>query len=151
MPRYIFLMKADPMAEQPITEFPPEIFETMEKFNQEMNEAGILLGADGLRPTWVDSYRLKYSQSGSPEVLKGPFDVAKEAHVCGWWIVQTKDVDEALHWAKKIPMQCGEVVVRRIGEADELGDGFTKELREKEAKMRVEVAERNKDVALKGI
>ncbi|RFU80188.1 dgpfaetke family [Trichoderma arundinaceum] len=135
------------MAEAPPAELPPEIFDAMGRYNEELNDAGILLGAEGLRPTLVDSYRLKYSTDNPPEVIPGPFNVATEAHVCGWWIVQTKNAEEALRWAQKIPMHSGEVVVRRIGCADELGEGFTKQLKQKEADLRIQVAKRVLELA----
>ncbi|PNP49879.1 hypothetical protein THARTR1_09409 [Trichoderma harzianum] len=149
MPSFIFLMKANVMAEAPPAEIPPEVFESMSKYNEELNDAGILLDAQGLRPTSVDSYRLTYSTDSPPEVIPGPFNVAAENHICGWWIVQTKDAEEALSWAKKIPMQSGEIVVRRIGCVEELGDGFTKQLREREAKLRIQVAKRVLELAQK--
>ncbi|KAL6800862.1 dgpfaetke family protein [Trichoderma sp. SZMC 28013] len=149
MPSFIFLMKANVMAEAPPAEIPPEVFESMNKYNEELNDAGVLLDAQGLRPTSVDSYRLTYSTDNTPEVNSGPFHVATETHICGWWIVQTKDAEEALSWAKKIPMQSGEIVVRRIACVEELGDGFTKQLREREAKLRIQMAKRVLELAQK--
>lgn len=149
MPRFIFLMKANVMAEAPPAEISPEIFESMCEYEEELNAAGVLLDAQGLRPTSVDSYRLKYSTDSPPEVIPGPFNVTTESHVCGWWIVQTKDAEEALSWAQKIPMQGGEVVVRRIGCVEELGEGFTKQLKGREAKLRIQAAKRVLELAEK--
>ncbi|KAH6604437.1 hypothetical protein Trco_007883 [Trichoderma cornu-damae] len=149
MPQFIFLLKADAMAEAPPAELPPEIFEPMARYNEELNAAGILLAAEGLRPTSVDSFRLKYSTDDPPEVIPGPFSVTTEAHICGWWIVQTKNAEEALGWARKIPMQAGEIVVRRIGCAEELGEGFTEQLRQREADLRIQVAKRVLELAEK--
>ncbi|UKZ81500.1 hypothetical protein TrVFT333_009272 [Trichoderma virens FT-333] len=147
MPSFIFLMKANVMAEAPPAEIPPEVFESMCKYNEELDEAGILLDAQGLRPTSVDSYRLKYATDSPPEVIPGPFNVSTETHICGWWIVETKDAEEALDWAKKIPMQGGEIVVRRVGCVEELGDGFTKQLRERQTKLQVQMAKRVLELA----
>ncbi|KAL6872130.1 dgpfaetke family protein [Trichoderma novae-zelandiae] len=149
MPRYIYLMKANAMAEAPPAEISPEIFEAMCKYNEELNAAGILLEAEGLRPTSVDSYRLEYSTDNLPDVVRGPFNVTTETHICGWWIVRTKDAEEALDWAKKIPIQSGEIVVRRIGCMGELGEGFTKQLQEREAKLRLDTAKRVMELAEK--
>ncbi|KAK1237175.1 hypothetical protein MKX07_006054 [Trichoderma sp. CBMAI-0711] len=149
MPRFIYFMKANAMAEAPPCEISPEIFEAMCKYNEELNDAGILLEAEGLRPTSVDSYRLHYSTDNLPEVTSGPFDVTTETHICGWWVVRTKDAKEALEWAKKIPMQSGEIVLRRIGCMEELGEGYTKQLQEREAKVRFETARRIMDLAEK--
>jgi hypothetical protein len=149
MPRFIYLMKANSMAEAPPCEISPEIFEAMCKYNEELNDAGILLEAEGLRPTSVDSYRLHYSTDNLPGVTPGPFDVTTETHICGWWVVRTKDAEEALEWAKKIPMQSGEIVVRRIGCMEELGEGYTKQLQKREAKLRLDMAKRLMELAEK--
>ncbi|KJZ68719.1 hypothetical protein HIM_11897 [Hirsutella minnesotensis 3608] len=147
MPRFMFLIKADPTAEsvEAQAQFPAQIFETMTRFNEEMAHAGILLAAEGFTPTAVDGYRIRYNPGGAePHVTKGPFDVAKEDHVCGFWLVQTKDADEALSWAKKVPFPQGEIVVRRVSECSELGDAFSADLREREGKLRVKLGENRK-------
>ncbi|PTB62683.1 hypothetical protein BBK36DRAFT_1128599 [Trichoderma citrinoviride] len=137
------------MAEAPPSEISPEIFEAMCKYNEELNDAGVLLQAEGLRPTSVDSYRLKYSTDNVPEVVPGPFNVTTETHICDWWIVRTRNADEALDWAKKIPMQSGEIVVRRIGCMEELGEGYTRDLQRREAKLRLDTAKRVMELAEK--
>jgi len=143
MPRYIMLLGATPASDGvgggdiPTT----EILAACGKFNEEMNAAGILLGGEGLRATSHDGYRVKFSTS-APEVIKGPFDLAEQATISGWWLVRTKNVEEALEWAKKIPFTEGQVEIRRLAEAEDFGDEFTPELREREEKLREEVAKR---------
>ncbi|KAF5602031.1 dgpfaetke family [Fusarium pseudoanthophilum] len=102
MPRYMILIKASPEAENP-TSTGPEIFEEMTTFNEELHAAGST-----------------YSMDGPAQVTKGPFDVMEEGHVCGWWILKTKDGEETVSWAKKIPFKEGEVTVRKIAELDDL-------------------------------
>jgi len=136
MPRFMFLIKADPMAESTETDIPTEVFATMAKFNEDMAEAGVLLFADGFRPTAVDGYRVKFNATTTPDIIKGPFDVSKENHVCGFWVVQTTDAEEALAWAKRVPFPEGEIVVRRIGDSTDFGKSFTKDLLEREEKLR---------------
>jgi hypothetical protein len=74
---------------------------------------------------------------------KGPFDVVQQPTVAGWWILRCKDGEEALGWAKKIPMTEGAVELRRIAEETDFGEAFTEEMREDERKMREEVAGRS--------
>ncbi|KAF4471309.1 dgpfaetke family [Fusarium albosuccineum] len=142
MPRYMLLIKASPDAENPEATT-PEIFEEMTTFNENLNAAGVLVSGEGLRPTNVDSYRLSYSSDGPPQVTEGPFDVKKEAHVCGWWILKTKDADEALSWAKKVPFKEGELVMRRIAEMDDFGDQVSESVRDREEKLREELEKQN--------
>ncbi|KAM4068098.1 YCII-related domain-containing protein [Hirsutella rhossiliensis] len=144
MPRFMFLIKADAMAEAVQAHIPVDVFQTMTKFNEDMAAQGILLAAEGFRPTAVDGYRVKFSSSTPPEVVDGPFDVTKEDHVCGFWLVQTKDAQEALAWAKKVPFPQGELVVRRIGDCDDLGGSFTQELRSREKTLRAKLEENRK-------
>ncbi|KAJ3464213.1 hypothetical protein MRS44_008999 [Fusarium solani] len=141
MPRYMLLIKASPEAENPDATT-PEIFEEMTTFNEQLHAAGVLLSGDGLRPTDVDSYRVTYSSGGPAQATKGPFDVVKEDHVCGWWILKTKDVEEALSWAKKIPFKEGEVVVRRIAEMEDFGDTVSEDVKEREKKLMAEIEKR---------
>jgi hypothetical protein len=142
MSRYIILVGATPAAEGKAGPPPAEMLAAVAKLNEEMNAAGILLGGEGLQPTSKDGYRVNFSTSGPPKAKKGPFDLAEQATVSGWWIVRTKDVEEALEWAKKIPFKEGYVEIRRISEASDFGEEFTPEMREREEKLREEVEKR---------
>ncbi len=54
-------------------------------------------------------------------------------------------MDEALEWVKRCPNPHkgdSEIEIRQIFSADELGEGFTPELREQEARQRAEMAKR---------
>ncbi|KAH6900596.1 hypothetical protein B0T10DRAFT_571173 [Thelonectria olida] len=140
MPRYMLLIKASPEAESDVV--PPEAFEEMTTFNEQLNAAGVMLAGEGFRPTSVDGYRVKYSSDSPAEVIKGPFDVERETHVCGWWILKTKDAEEALSWAKKIPFKEGELVMRRIAEMEDFGENMSEELKERERKLGEDLAKR---------
>ncbi|KAF4450290.1 dgpfaetke family protein [Fusarium austroafricanum] len=133
MPRYMILIKASPTAEDP-SAASPEIFQEMATFNEQLHAAGVLLSGEGLSPT-KDGYRVTYSKDGPAQVTNGPFDVEKEGHVCGWWILKTKNGEEAVSWAKKIPFKEGEVTVRRIAELEDFGDSITDDVREREKKL----------------
>lgn len=143
MPRFMYLIKADKMAEGDMKDVPIGIFEEMNKYNESLNEAGLLIDAGGFAPTKLDAYRLKYSGSGEPEVQSGPFDVEAEAHVCGYWVVKTKDAEEALTWAKKIPFKGGELTVRRIADTADI-ENFPEDLKKKEDKIFADAAARAK-------
>ncbi|KAH7137324.1 hypothetical protein B0J13DRAFT_597084 [Dactylonectria estremocensis] len=145
MPRYMLLIKASPEAES--DKAAPETFEEMATFNEQLNAAGVLLGAEGFRPTAVDSYRITYSATSPAETTKGPFPVERETHVCGWWILKTKDAEEALGWARKIPFKDGEVVMRRIAEMEDFGGCMTEELKDRESKLMEQVEKRAKGEA----
>ncbi|KAJ4260447.1 hypothetical protein NW762_007187 [Fusarium torreyae] len=143
MPRYMLLIKASEEAENP-NAAKPEAIEEMTTYNEQLNAAGVLLAADGLSPT-SDGYRVTYSKDGPAQVTKGPFDVEKENHVCGWWILKTKDGEEAVNWARKIPFKEGEVVVRRIAGLEDFGDAVTEDVKEREKKLMEGVEKRNQE------
>jgi len=65
---------------------------------------GILEAAEPLANTsTATTVRL---QSGTPTITDGPFAETKE-QLAGYYIVDCKDLDEAIGWAQKIPTACG--------------------------------------------
>ena len=112
----------------------------MGKFNDELVNAGVLLAADGLQPS-SKGVRVRFSGT-ERTVIDGPFSEAKEL-VAGFWIWQVRSLDEAVAWLKRAPFDAGtEVEIRPVFEADDLGEGFTPELRAQEARQRAAVEAR---------
>ena len=72
----------------------------MEKFNDELRNAGIIQDADGLKPSSAGK-RVAFNGS-SRTVIDGPFGNAREL-VAGYWIWEVKDMDEAVAWVKRCP------------------------------------------------
>jgi len=65
--------------------------------------------------------------------------------IAGFWLWQVKSMDEALEWVKRIPNPTGvegEVEIRQVFEADDFGANFTPEAREREERLRSQVAAR---------
>jgi len=70
----------------------------------ETNKRGIFMGADPLQPTsTATTVRM---QDGKVLITDGPFAETKE-QLGGYFILDCKDLDEALEWAAKIPAACG--------------------------------------------
>lgn len=141
MPRYVFLIKADAAAESG-GDLPAQAIEAMWAYNESLNAAGVLLGGEALRPTKNESYRLTYAAGAEPAVANGPFDIEGENHVCGYWIVQTKDAEEAISYAKKIPFPSGEVIIRKVADVEDLGSSITEDHKTREHNLKVEAANR---------
>jgi hypothetical protein len=119
-----------------------KILTEMGKFNEELVKAGIMQAGEGLHPT-SKGKRVRFSGS-SRTVYDGPFTETKEL-IAGFWIWQVKSIDEAVEWVKRCPnphQSDSEIEIRQIFEADELGDGFTPELRAQEERLRAEMGQR---------
>lgn len=114
--RFMVIVKADEHTEAGALPTSEDIA-AMGRFNDELIKAGILLAAEGLRPS-SDGARVKFAD-GKLTVTDGPFAEAKEL-VGGFWIIQVKDKEEALAWVKRIPYADGqEIELRRVFEASD--------------------------------
>jgi len=78
----------------------PELIVAMGKYNEELIEAGIMVGGDGLKPS-SQAKRIAFD-GASRKVIDGPFAETREL-VSGFWIWEVKDLDEAIAWAKRCP------------------------------------------------
>jgi hypothetical protein len=109
--------------------------ETMRKYNEQLQKAGVLLALDGLTPPSTMGARVTF-KSGKSKVTDGPFIEAKEV-VGGFWIIQVKSREEALEWASRIPGSDNEMVeVRRLLEITD----FPADVQEKFAKFEQQIA-----------
>jgi len=77
-----------------------ELLEAMGKYNEELVNAGIMKGGDGLHPS-SKGKRIAFDGS-SRTVYDGPFAETKEL-IAGYWLWEVKDMDEAVAWAKRCP------------------------------------------------
>jgi hypothetical protein len=117
-----------------------EILTAMGKYNEELVKAGVMLAGEGLRPT-SKGKRVKFS-GGKHTVTDGPFTETKEL-IAGFWLWQVRSTEEAVEWLKRAPFDGGtEIELRQIFEAEDFGAELTPELREREERLRKQVAER---------
>jgi hypothetical protein len=85
----------------------------MGRYNQQLADAGILLAMEGLASSSKGA-KVQFLAGGKTRVVDGPFTEAKEL-IGGFWIIQVKDLPEALAWARRIPMGEGqEIEVRQV-------------------------------------
>jgi hypothetical protein len=132
------LVKADKKSEAGV--LPDEkLLTEMGKFNEELVKAGIMLEGEGLHPSSKGA-RIQFS-GNQRTVLDGPFAETKEL-VAGYWIWKVKSLQEAIDWVRRCPNPTGaegEIEIRPIFEAGDLGEGFTPELREQEQRLRAQI------------
>jgi hypothetical protein len=114
-----------------------ELLAAMGKFNEEMVKAGIMQAGEGLHPT-AKAARVKYS-SGQPAVSRGPFNFNSDL-VAGFWLLQTKSLDQAIDWMKRAPFGGGaEIEIRQVFSPEDFGEALTPELRERGARLQAEI------------
>ena len=100
--RVMVLVKATEDSEKGFVRTPEttEMMEAMGRFNDELRNAGILLAADGLKPS-SEGKRIAFD-GPARKVIDGPFAEAREL-VAGFWLWEVKDLDEAIAWVKRCP------------------------------------------------
>jgi hypothetical protein len=81
-------------------------------YTQAAIDAGVHLGGEGLEPSSTAT-TVRIQPSGDPVVSDGPFAETKE-QLGGYYLLDCKDLDDALAWAKRIPMPGGAVEVRPV-------------------------------------
>jgi hypothetical protein len=95
----------------------PKRVEQMMKYNEALQQSGILIAADGLHPPAVGS-RVSF-EGGKPHVTDGPFAEVKEV-LGGYWMIQVRSKAEAIEWAKRCPASENEIIeIRQVQEMDD--------------------------------
>ncbi len=134
--RFMVLVKADKNSEAGVLPDQKMLTE-MGKFNEELVKAGVMLAGEGLHAS-SKGVRVKFS-GGKTTVTDGPFAETKEL-VAGFWMWRVNSKDEAIEWLKRAPFDQTEVEIRQVFEAEDFGEAFTPELREREARLRTQTA-----------
>jgi hypothetical protein len=90
------------------------------ELSREMEQKGVLVAGEGLYPTpTATTVRVR---DGERKVTDGPFAETKE-QLGGFYVLDCRDLDEAIEWAAKIPgAQSGTVEVRPVMVFDEAGN-----------------------------
>ena len=106
---------------------PPELLEAMGKYNEELVNAGVMLGGDGLKPS-SQGKRIAFD-GADRTVIDGPFAETREL-VAGYWIWEVKDMDEAVAWVKRCPNPMfgpSEIEIRPVYEMSDFDEIMTPE------------------------
>ena len=106
---------------------PPELLEAMGRYNEELVNAGIMLGGDGLKPS-SQGKRVAF-EGTNRTVIDGPFAETREL-VAGYWIWDVKDMDEAVTWVKRCPNPMfgpSEIEIRPVYEMSDFEEIMTPE------------------------
>lgn len=117
------------------------LLEDMGRYNEALAAAGILLAGEGLHPS-ARGVRVRFAGQRR-DVVEGPFAGTREL-LAGFWLWQVRSMDEAIEWVRRCPdphdgcvqdEDC-EIEIRPVLEAEDFGEEFTPELREREERLR---------------
>jgi hypothetical protein len=113
-----------------------ELWTAMGNFNESLVKAGILLAAEGLKPS-QHGKRVHFSGK-SRSVIDGPFAETKEL-IAGFWIWQVRSIEEAVEWVKRCPnpmLTDSDIEIRPIFGPEDFAEAMTPELKAQEADQR---------------
>ena len=95
-----------------------EMLKAYSTFSEDAQRAGALVAGEGLEPTSAaTTVRVR---DGERVLSDGPFAETKE-QLGGFYLLECGDLDEALAWARKIPMPGGTVEVRPVMDYEAAG------------------------------
>jgi hypothetical protein len=106
MAKYLLALYGDESGWEDVT--PEDMKEGMEpwdKYGQAVTAAGVFLAGEGLQPS-ATATTVQVVEDGDAIVTDGPFVETKE-QLGGFYLLECKDLDEALEWAKKVPLRPG--------------------------------------------
>jgi hypothetical protein len=140
--RFMVIVKATKDSENEGAPHDPQLMADMNKFNDELLEAGVLLGYDGLHPSSKGA-RVHFSGKNRT-VIDGPFAESKEL-IAGFWFWQVKSLEEAIEWVKRCPNPHegdADIEIRQIFEPEDFASAFNDEEIQKEKNFRAQMAAR---------
>jgi hypothetical protein len=104
----------------PEIQLDPERVAAMMRYNEELQNAGVLITLDGLHPPSAGA-RVSFA-TGKPVVTDGPFAEAKEV-LGGYWMIEVASREEAIAWAKKCPASSNEIIeIRQVQEMSDFSE-----------------------------
>jgi len=99
--RYMLLICSDKNQPAPSPAQMEAMVQGHGRFAQELRAAGKMVQGERLRPD-ADGSRVRF-KAGQRQIMDGPFAETKEA-LGGFYLIECDTNDEALEWAKKIPL-----------------------------------------------
>jgi hypothetical protein len=112
--RYLLLIYTEEPTEAVPEDFAAAQTEAYDTFTREIRDRGIFQGGEALHPT--SSATTVRVRDGETVATDGPFAETKEA-LGGYYLVDAKDLDDAIEIAAKIPgARYGSIEVRPIWE-----------------------------------
>ena len=104
---------------------PDEVAASMQQwdaFTQAVLEAGVHVGGAGLHPSETAT-TVWIQERGHRIVSDGPFGETKE-QLGGYYLLDCENLDDAIAWAKRVPMPGGTVEVRPVMDYEAAGSAL---------------------------
>jgi hypothetical protein len=101
---------------------PEQMQESLERwaaFDDEAVSRGAMIACEPLEPGSMAT-TLHIRENGDRIVTDGPFAESKE-QLGGFALLDCENLDEALEWARKVPMQAGSIEVRPVMDLSRFG------------------------------
>jgi hypothetical protein len=120
-----------------------EMFAAMDKFNEELINAGIMLDGTGLTPSSRGA-RVRFSGSNRT-VTDGPFPETKEL-IAGFSVWKVSSLQEAIDWVKKCPnpmIEDSDIEIRPFFEPEDFAGLVTPERLEEVKELEARSANRD--------
>ena len=127
--RFMIMVKATADSEAGVMPSDDGLMAAMAAYHEELAKAGVLLDANGLKPS-ADGWRIGY-RAGKRSVVDGPFAETHEL-IAGYTLIQVRSREEAMEWARRFPAPFGEqadgeIEVRQLYELDDFEPGASVE------------------------
>jgi hypothetical protein len=98
-----------------------EAMKAWDAFTTDTKDSGAFIAGEGLQPSaTATTVQIPSQGQGDPIVTDGPFAETKE-QLGGFYLLECADLDEAISWAKKIPMFGGTVEIRPVMDYESAG------------------------------
>ncbi|MEP6874035.1 MAG: YciI family protein [Burkholderiales bacterium] len=108
--RFMIIVKATADSEAGVMPEGP-LLAAMAGYHEALTQAGVLLDGNGLQPS-AKGWRVRY-RGDRRIVVDGPFAETKEL-IAGYTLIQVRDREEAMEWARRFPAPMGEGVDAEI-------------------------------------
>jgi hypothetical protein len=101
---------------------PEEMQESMRRwaaFDQEATDRGALIACEPLESSSTAT-TIHFQEDGGRIVTDGPFVESKEV-LGGFCLLECENLDEAIEWTNKIPLQSGAIEIRAVMDLSQYG------------------------------
>jgi hypothetical protein len=105
---YVFLIVANDATAAATDEQMREQWEAHDVYARKLTEAGVVRGGKPLQPD-ATATTVRSDDGADRLITDGPYAETKE-YIAGYYEVEVADLDEALHWARQLPLLPGGAV-----------------------------------------